>query len=138
MRTRTLLGFLAGLFLLAAALPSHAQFNFTATTPFAFQVQGKQFPAGKYVFKQEGANRPFTITSSKGNLTGSFEANFEKSEHPMEKPHTELLFHRFGDKYFLAALFTHHMQFLVGSSPAEKEFEKSGVSMTEVKLSIKM
>jgi hypothetical protein len=138
MRPKILLALLAGLFLLGGAVPTQAQFNFTVTTPFAFQVQGKQFPAGKYVFKQLEANRPFTITSPKGDITGSFEANFNKSEHPMEKAHTELLFHRFGDKYFLAGLFAHHMQFAVGSSPAEKEFEQSGVAMTEVKLSIKM
>ena len=138
MRTRHLLVSLVGLFLLVGAVPSQAQFNFTITTPFDFQVQGKHFPAGKYHFKQEAANRPFAITNPKGDVTGSFEADFTKSEHPMEKGHTELLFHRFGDKYFLAGLFAHHMQYAIAGSPAEKEFEKSGVAMSEVKLKIKM
>ena len=138
MRIRSLGLFLVGLFLLIGAVPAQAQFSFTIATPFAFQVEDKQYPAGGYAFKQEAADKKFSIHSQKGDLTGMFGAIYASDENPLEKPRTFLTFHRYGDKYFLAVVFSRHKEWQMGVSAAEKQLQSSGAAMTEMKLSVKI
>lgn len=138
MRKQSVGLFLVAVCLLVGAVPAQAQFNFTLTTPFAFQVEDKQFPAGAYAFKQEAADTKFSIHSQKGNSDGTFGITFVSAENPLEKDRTLLTFHRYGDKYFLAAIFSRHKAWQMEVSSAEKQLQSSGAAMSEVKLNIKM
>ena len=138
MRIRYLGSLVIGLFLLAGVLPAQAQFNFTLNVPFAFQVEDKQFPAGAYVFKQTAADQKFGIHAQKGDLSGMFGLTYASDENPLEKDRTVLTFHRYGDKYFLAGVFSRHKEWVMGTSAAEKELQNSGKAMVEIKLNMKM
>lgn len=118
------------------SVPAGAQANFTITLPFAFQVENTTFPAGSYAFQQPASDQALTIRSQKGNQRGVFNLANLPTENPFERAKTWLVFHRYGDQYFLAQIWTKHKGQQVVLSAAEKKLRESGVEGVDVKVSI--
>lgn len=86
-----------------------------ANIPFAFQVGGKQLHAGKYKMTLEGAD--ILILSSRAD-SALMQVSWDISGHPSATG--ELVFHRYGDRYFLRQLrLRDRSEFL--NSPQSKE-----------------
>jgi len=69
--------------------------------PFDFTAGHRVFPAGKYTIRPAGVNTNgvIWITSEDGKASGMLLTNSAESVQP--KNETALIFHRYGDKYFL-------------------------------------
>ena len=107
---RQLIGILfAGcLLVLLAAVPAQAQLPgvpIRVTIPFDFNVRGKILPAGKYEIRRIGDEPDGLLVY---NLTNHQHAVFESE--PVETSRTprrgEVVFHEYGDTYFLAQIWT--------------------------------
>ena len=72
-----------------------------AEVPFDFVVNGKTMPAGEFLIQSLDNVRP-VLSISSGNQHGWMLAIGDKSPNASEK--TALVFHRYGDRYFLAAI----------------------------------
>lgn len=69
--------------------------------PFAFSIDYKTMPAGEYVVQTVAtAGDALLIQSADGNT--STLRHCEAIEHPKEKTNAKLVFHRYGQRYFLA------------------------------------
>ncbi len=75
-----------------------------ATIPFDFSIRGKTLPAGDYEIKRLTDKPDVLIVSSKNNHEREvFET---EADGTWETPnHGELVFHRYGDRYFLSEVF---------------------------------
>jgi hypothetical protein len=95
----------AGCLCLAVSLPSaFAQTGqpLTVDLPFAFQVNNKQFPAGKYEVKAE-AGQPAVLLRSVDCKRAIFSLSAPiQSEKTREVP--SLVFQRYDDRYFLSQI----------------------------------
>jgi hypothetical protein len=80
----------------------HAQTILTANVPFAFSVGQRALPAGAYAVRQEG-DRATIIQSKDGSqhVLGIY-----AYAGPSKTDKTELVFHKVGDRYFLAEIWT--------------------------------
>ena len=80
------------------------QYKLTANIPFDFKVANKKFPAGKYSVSraETSADRVLQIRSADGRLT----VNRFSIPVVTFKPKNEasLIFHRYGDDYFLSQI----------------------------------
>ena len=90
-----------------------------ASIPFAFQIGSYHYPAGTYKVVLQGDH----ILAVRGNAdAGLMEVNWDTAKHPA--PTGELVFHRYGDQYFLRQMrFRGSTEFLV--SPQTKEERKA-------------
>src|SRR5262245_17087964 len=86
-----------------------------ADVPFAFNVVGKQFQAGKYVVDRLNINGTLIIRSLDNSAVANFNVNnvTDKGEGK-----ARLVFRRYGDQYFLAQVYD-------GSSKEGQELPKS-------------
>lgn len=110
--------------------------RFTVTLPFAFQAAETAFPPGSYVIEQE-ANRNLTIRAEKGKESGSFTVNSLPHKSVFDPPKTWLVFHRSGDKYFLAEIWRRHLGVQLPVSSAEKKLRDSGENVVDVTVNVK-
>ena len=78
------------------------------------------------------------IESPKRDLMGMFGALIATTDSVMNKRRTELTFHRYGDKYFLAKIFVNHIEYQTNPSADENQLQRSGAAMAEIKLKVKM
>jgi hypothetical protein len=97
-----------------------------ANVPFAFNIGDKQLPAGTYVVREmdrgtliqskDGDNRVLGIYSYAG---------------PSKADETKLVFHKVGDHYFLAQIWTSVRDegLLVPESKQEKELRASNIGL---------
>ena len=91
---------LLGLSLLLATASAFAQtISLKANIPFNFVVNGKTLPAGEYTVKTMGSERTLSIRDSSQTATSLVLANACESMQPADR--TKLVFHRYGDSYFL-------------------------------------
>ncbi len=97
---------LIGLGLLLATASAYAQTGAVkASVPFNFVVGQTQFPAGGYVIQGLGASgTAMAIESSDRKLVKMVLPNACESTQAQQK--TKLVFHRYGDQYFLAQIWT--------------------------------
>jgi hypothetical protein len=69
-----------------------------ADVPFAFTVAHETFPAGQYTVRKMGATEVLSITGSGSAITM---ASSQPVQSRTEQKLTKLVFHRYGDRYFL-------------------------------------
>jgi hypothetical protein len=79
--------------------------NLAADIPFQFEVGNTTLPAGKYIIHQlEGSDLTMMeISSADGKLSALFDVESEEAKAVPEK--TELIFNKYGDRYFLSEMF---------------------------------
>ena len=127
---RRLVGILlAGCFLaLLAVTPAQAQLPgipIRVTIPFDFTIRGKTLPAGKYEIKRIGDEPDALLVY---NITNHQHAIFESE--PVETARApkrgEVVFHEYGDQYFLAEIWSggEEMGREVIPSRAERRLER--------------
>jgi hypothetical protein len=97
---------------------AQSKITMSANVPFAFSVNGKELPAGAYEVRDVG-DRATMIETKDGNakVLGIYQyAGPSKGE-------TKLVFHKVGDRYFLAEIWTtaRGQGLNVPQSKAEKE-----------------
>ena len=89
----------------ALAAPLAAQtLRVTANVPFEFVVGGQSMPAGEYSIASAGPSTTSAIRVSNGS-TGVLSLAMNSSVAPQEQTGQALLiFHRYGDQYFLSRI----------------------------------
>jgi hypothetical protein len=107
--------------------------NVNANIPFDFMVGGKEFKAGEYTIKRLYANNPDAalLIRGKGNdATLNFNANNVTDK---VKGGARLVFHRYGNQYFLAQIFDGQSGQGSGlvTSKAERDAAKKGDTITQ-------
>jgi hypothetical protein len=97
-----------------------------AEIPFDFQVGKKHLPKGEYVIESVN-DSTLTIRNAKKGKAVSFMTIKGKM---LEKPKSKLIFHRYGDQYFLARIWD-------GSSDTVLKLDKSSAEKRVAKLAKK-
>jgi hypothetical protein len=108
-RRHHLLSFFIALIFAMTIYPAkaHAQIigNLEVTIPFQFHAGNAKLPAGKYIIHMLD-NSDLTvmeITSSDGSTSALFEV--QDAEANSTPPKSELIFNKYGNRYFLAKVF---------------------------------
>jgi hypothetical protein len=103
---------------------AHAQIigDLEAKTPFQFHVGDTKFPAGEYrIHVLDDADlSAMEITSADGSTSAVFQV--QNTDANPESDNTELIFNKYGNRYFLAKLFEQGSP--NGSQVAESRYEK--------------
>jgi hypothetical protein len=104
-----------------------------ANIPFSFMVQDKTFPAGEYTIKQSGADddSEFVLEISSDSGKGkTMVFNTTSASEDQTPAHSNLVFDKFGDKYFLSKIFVagDNDGNQVEESKMEKNLEKGNVT----------
>src|SRR5579863_4213913 len=95
----------AGLFAAIAGPGLRAQATaWRATIPFDFRVGNAQLPAGTYVIHESGT--ALMVKEESGRQGAAAIALTNAAARPGRPTSTELEFHRYGDTYFLASVWT--------------------------------
>ncbi len=104
---------------------AHAQIigEIEVTIPFQFHVGNAKLPAGKYIIHPLDNTDLTTmeISSADGSISALFEVRDAEVNTPPAK--TELIFNKYGNRYFLAKLFDEANP--NGSTVAESRYEKT-------------
>ena len=98
-----------GLVALVAAATTYAQLPGTAvrvTIPFDFSVSGRVLPAGEYEIKRIGDEPDVLIISNRNDQHDRAIFETEPVEARKAPSRDEIVFHRYGDSYFMSELFT--------------------------------
>ena len=96
----------AGLFAAIAGPGLRAQSNgWKATIPFDFRVGNAQLPAGTYWIHESGATLVVKEETGRQRAAAAM-ALTNAAIRRGRQPSTELEFHRYGDTYFLASVWT--------------------------------
>ena len=96
---------LLGLGLLFATASAYAQTTaLKANIPFNFSVAGKSLPTGEYTIQSVGTSNRVLVLRGSDNSSKMVMANYCESARPSDK--TKLIFHRYGDRYFLSQIWT--------------------------------
>ena len=91
--------------LLMAAGSAHAQsVNVKANVPFDFKIVNKLVPAGQYQLVSNGSldSDILRLVNAKGGTLALITTSKDSNAKPAD--HTVLVFHRYGDNYFLAGM----------------------------------
>jgi hypothetical protein len=100
------LGLLAVMLMVAAGVSANAQVldtKLTANIPFDFTVMDKKLPAGKYAISRAQQNQGdavLQVRSTEGKASAVRLTIPVNSRRPVD--HGVLVFHRYGDEYFLS------------------------------------
>ncbi len=120
--TKTLLAVAAFIVLLAGAAPAQ---TLSASVPFAFVANGSVMPAGQYQLQMDWMHGMLTITQPGGHVVF---VSAQTSFNGISNTDGALVFHRYGDRYFLkrvkAPAASEGMETI--PSKAEKEAVRSG------------
>ena len=96
---------LLGLGLLFATASAYAQTAaLKANIPFNFVVTGKSLPAGEYTIQSLSTSERMLVIRGPEKSANMAMANACESARPSDK--TKLVFHRYGDRYFLSQIWT--------------------------------
>ena len=125
MGRQLVLSFIALVFTLTfSPSKAHAQIigEIEANIPFQFHAGNAKLPAGKYMIRMlDGSNLTvMEITSADGSTSALFEVRETEANAAPAK--TELIFNKYGDRYFLAKLFDEGDP--SGSTVDESRYEK--------------
>ncbi len=103
LKAATILSLVVALTITFAAAPAAAESfgSIRVDVPFDFSAGSRVFPAGKYTIRPAGVNTNgvIRITSEDGKTSGVLLTN--SAESIESKNETALIFHRYGDQYFL-------------------------------------
>jgi hypothetical protein len=105
MKTRTLV--MAGVVALTAMAftrVAQAQEPMVVNVPFDFVAGDKTLPAGEYAIKTVGSARTLVLTDSKAAVSAVVNTNPAVLSEPQSQ--SKLVFNRYGDRYFLAQVWT--------------------------------
>ena len=128
--TKYALGTIFGLLFAFSAVPgqAQAQSKIKATIPFNFVIGSNELKAGEYVVQQFGSpgSQSLRFRSENGDVeqTG-FSVPLETNE---IGNHGRLVFHRYGDQYFLSQVWfagEHGREFIAGPREKKGATEKS-------------
>ena len=136
MRKRVSQILLLGLLLTASAGLAGAQITgVKLEVPFEFRAVDQVFPPGMYDFVQDTPNVKLAIRSKKGK-DGLFATTNLPTKSLSESDKTWLIFHRYGDKYFLSEIWSRRLgvQFPVGDE--EKRLHDSGTEVISVRVNV--
>ena len=117
---------LVGLFVAAVAGPAQAQQSFRVQVPFAFVANAVTLPAGEYdIQRQANGGVALLILSKNSGPSAIVMTNAIQSKD--WQPETCLVFHRYGNRYFLSQVWTagDRRGREIYKSPAEKELAKN-------------
>jgi hypothetical protein len=104
-----------------------AQTKATATIPFEFTVQNTTLPAGDYTMSATSASHELmTIRNVETRKTIMVLAPGAGSEYKGAPDKNVVLFHRIGDRYFLAEVKTDAVRGHVSPSKLERELASEG------------
>ncbi|HWX43532.1 MAG TPA: hypothetical protein VN345_20500 [Blastocatellia bacterium] len=108
LRAATVLSFVVALTITSAVAPAAAHtFNtINVDIPFDFSDGQREFPAGKYVVLPAGSNTNTVIRIATEDGTASAMLLTQSAESVRPQNETALLFHRYGDHYFLFQIWT--------------------------------
>jgi hypothetical protein len=121
-RLRILLAF--GL-LLGMAAGAHAQSLVVAEVPFDFIVSGIKMPAGTYSVDRVFADNPDTLVIHSADRKFSAFATAAAGGDAQSSANPKIVFHRYGDEYFLTEVRTSARAYPLGISRAEKTLAKT-------------
>jgi hypothetical protein len=107
MNLRTLAVFVIGL-AAAGAIPAQS-LKVQANIPFSFVVNGKTLPAGEYNVRRVTSPDTMIIRGVKHG-EGAFTAFVPTTEPSARQGTARLVFHRYGNQYFLAQVWTSNGQ----------------------------
>lgn len=99
---------LLSVFTLCAAVASaNAQLIYPvrAKIPFDFSVRDKKLPAGEYTFSRLSPDRKMMLVSSRDSSIRMFQSTLA-AQVLTPKNRSTLVFHRYGDQYFLKQILT--------------------------------
>ena len=103
---------------------AHAQLNGTmeADIPFQFHAGNTRLPAGKYLLRMLGDSNLSLIEISKPDGSVAVLLQVREADANSTPPKSELIFNRYGSKYFLEKLFDEGQS--SGSQVLESGYEK--------------
>lgn len=124
-----------------ATVAIHARVGFTGIVqvnlPFAFTVSNKNFPAGNYKFEQPTGARRMSVRSVDGKVGEIFDTISMQPKSIFDQTGSYLIFHRYGEKYFLQFLYIGNLGYEFAPSHAEKEMQQGGTEPVVVTVKIK-
>jgi hypothetical protein len=103
---------------LAFAVNANAQIKAQADVPFSFSVGEKALPAGSYQVKDAAMN-VVLVQSAHGSDTAMIQCH---SAEKLEAQSPKLVFHKYGDRYFLYQIWTSGNK--TGMELRESKYEK--------------
>jgi hypothetical protein len=109
--------------LMVANIYANPYSRIQVTIPFAFTLGDKTLPAGQYTIERNRlVPELFMVRSTDGRATAR---GFTKPvQRPTTQPHAKLVFHRYGDQYFLAQVWRMDGGEAFLKSPAERAAAK--------------
>lgn len=115
------IGFVLALAATTSAVPFAMRIK--ADVPFDFYVGKKLFPKGEYIIESVNESGTLVIKSAKKGKARNFTVIRSKMT---DKPKSKLVFHRYGDQYFLARIWD-------GSSDTVLKLNKSSLEKKAAK-----
>lgn len=115
-------------FISLAAVPVYGQVLFEGNVPFDFCVSGGVLPAGEYSIHRIGWSNEALSLSSGVRWVEIMMPLTTESRTDFETP--KLVFHRYGNEYFLAEIWTSNDNAVrkLADHPRERQLAKAGVS----------
>jgi hypothetical protein len=130
---------IAGLLALVVSLPVSAQVSASTTLkadiPFEFIAADKTLPAGEYTLQLGSPNRSAVAILSENRDSHAqlfaLTSSVDKGKTP---DHTSLIFHKYGDRYFLAQIWTNGVRtgLQLPASKLERELTKTASNFQSV------
>ena len=114
-------------FVTLAATPSHAQAMIKADVPFSFSAAYGVLPAGEYYIARSGLGQVMQLSNGRRGV----ELMTPNTTDLRDKINTpKLVFHRYGDEYFLAEIWTSTDSCVraLAVHPRERQLAKAGMS----------
>ena len=104
LKTFTMLSLL--LILTAVSVAAQSERNRFRNIPFSFNVGGKTFPAGEYIVgpNRKDYDKVWLVQSLDGHTSALIATISVRASETQEK--TKLVFHKYGDQYFLSQIWT--------------------------------
>lgn len=114
-------------FVTLAATPSHAQALIKADVPFSFSAGYGALPAGEYSIARTGVGQVVLLSSGQRGVELMMPQTADWRDN-VGTP--KLVFHRYGDEYFLAEIWTNADDCVrkLGIHPRERQLAKAGMS----------
>jgi hypothetical protein len=119
---KNLLAITMALLLLMTAAASAQTVHMRAKVPFNFIVSGATLPAGEYEIQSLGAGQTLLVIRNLNSSAGTLVISSSR-ESLDASPRTKLVFHRYGDRYFLAELWQEGHNVSREVTPSSRETE---------------
>jgi hypothetical protein len=129
LKAATALSFVVALTITSAVAPAAAHtFNhISVDIPFGFSDGQREYPAGKYTVLPASSNTNTAIRLASADGKASAMLLTQSAESVQPKNETALIFHRYGDHYFLFQIWTagDTIGLEIPKSSTERQFERA-------------